>query len=94
MPRSQPHDVFEYEEWAESVDGETIRVTAWSGRRAEHVAPAAARVTYCATCEEEVMLLIDDVIGGETVGHCPMCGSLPGLHEMERKGQRQITDSA
>ena len=94
MPRSQPHDVFEYEEWVESVDGETLCVTAWDGTRAEHVAPAAAKVTYCAECDEEVMLLLDDVIGGETVGHCPLCGSLPGLHEMERKDERRVVNGA
>lgn len=93
MPSSQSHDAFEYEAWAKSVAGETLRVTAWNGTRAEHVAPAA-RPTYCAECDEDVMLLIDDVVGGETVGHCPMCGRLPGLHEITRTEGRRIADGA
>lgn len=83
MPRSQPHESFEYEEWVESVVGETVRVTAWDGTTADSDAPSAARPTYCPECDEEVLLLLDDAVGGETVGHCPMCGSLPGLHEAE-----------
>lgn len=94
MPRSQPHDTFDYDEWAESVDGKTLYVTAWRGTRAERVAPSVARPTYCAECDGEVMLLIDDEIGGEKVGHCPACGNLPGLHETEREDDPRITDSA
>ena len=93
MPRSQPHDTFEYDEWVESVDGETLRVTAWERTDAEHVASAAARATYCAECDEDVMLLVDDVIGGEKVGHCPMCGNLPGLHLIEGD-ERRVVDGA
>lgn len=83
MPRSQPHDSFAYEEWVESIAGETLRVTAWGETTAESASPSAARPTHCPECDEDVLLLLDDVIGGETVGHCPMCGSLPGLHEIE-----------
>lgn len=94
MESSRPHDAFEYEEWAESVAGKTLRVTAWNGAVAERDAPAATRRTYCGECDEDVMLLIDDVVGGETVGHCPMCGSLPGLHEMKGESDRRVADGA
>ncbi len=93
MESARLHDTFEYEEWVESVAGETLRVTAWDGTAAECDEPAAARPTYCGECDEDVMLLLDEVVGRETVGHCPMCGSLPGLHEMEGSGRR-VADEA
>lgn len=90
MSRSRPHDSFEYEQWIESIAGETLRVTAWPGTTVASLVPSAVQPTYCPECDEDVMLLTDDVIGGETVGHCPACGSLPGLHEIETKNERHV----
>lgn len=82
MPRDESVErvaQFDYDEWLESVEGETVKVTMADGLGAQasklvsRMAATHGSMTLCPKCED-MRLLIDD---GDVIGKCPVCGHHP-----------------
>lgn len=80
---------FDFDEWLESVEGKTVRVTAPDENQLGHEAarlftsPSMYVLTWCENCEDHHCLVKTD--SNETVGHCPRCGRQPGALELGTK---------
>lgn len=77
--QSNQHEPFDLEQWLESVQGKTVKVTTPDGLGA-HASKLVTRntttrssMTLCPKCED-MRLLIED---GSVIGRCPVCGHQP-----------------
>lgn len=77
---------FDYDEWLESVEGETVRLTAPAGfpelARCFYMPPwTGLTLCYCEDCDEfSNFVSVDE--DASPIGRCPLCGKEPGLVEV------------
>lgn len=80
MTGSSEQIQFDLDEWLDSVEGETVEVTAFRGLGPRPGAKADHTPRLCGSCEEMVLLVATE--DDEYLGHCPACGRQPGALEM------------
>lgn len=74
-------DQFDFADWLESVDGQTVEVTSLGrglGPRLRGFTPRDE--SLCGACEEFVQRVSSDP--DDLMGHCPICGRTPGALEL------------
>lgn len=77
---------FDYDEWLESVQGQTIEVTTPDGypniARCYYMPPwTGISICYCEDCDKfSNFVTVEE--NGNPIGRCPLCGKEPGLLEV------------
>lgn len=94
MPSNSSSGSSLLENWLESVENTTVKLTAPEkpdglgavGWKQYYVSPCKHEQTWCENCEDYHVLIKNT---DEVVGHCPECGRIPGMLEL---GKRKTTE--